>query len=211
LADASGGGLSKRFGALSIAGLREAGIEPHALVSYLSRIGTSRPIAPVGGVAEAAAELDFSAFGRATAKFDTAELERLNALIVQTLDHAQVADRLPSVDADLWAALRANLTKVADAEDWRAAIDGPTAPMIAEDDREMLAVASETLPQEPWDRDTWGAWTAAVKAATGRKGKALFMPLRKALTGREAGPEIGPLLPRIGRIKALARLSGQEK
>ena len=209
LADASGGGLSKRFGALSIAGLREAGIEPEAVISYLARIGTSRPIAPVGGVAEAAAELDFSLFGRATAKFDVSELERLNGLVVQGLDHAAVAARLPQVDAALWDALRANLATVSDAEDWRAAIDGPTAPMIAAEDAAMLKAAADALPPEPWTAESWGDWTAAVKAATGRKGKALFMPLRKALTGRESGPELAPLLPRIGAEKARARLAGE--
>ena len=64
------------------------------------------------------------------------------------------------------------------------------------------------LPPEPWDQTTWSGWTAAVKAASGRKGRALFHPLRLALTGRDTGPELATLLPLIGAAKAKARLSG---
>jgi len=64
------------------------------------------------------------------------------------------------------------------------------------------------LPPEPWSQATWSEWTNALKAKTGVKGKALFQPLRLALTGAEHGPELRALLPLIGREKADARLAG---
>ena len=75
----------------------------------------------------------------------------------------------------------------------------------------MIAKAADLLPPEPWDETTWGAWTKAVAAATGAKGRALFHPLRLALTGREHGPELKKLLPLIGRAQALARLKGKRR
>jgi glutamyl-tRNA synthetase len=62
------------------------------------------------------------------------------------------------------------------------------------------------LPPEPWDETTWSTWTNALKGATGRKGKALFLPLRMALTGRHDGPELKSLLVLLGRKACLDRL-----
>jgi glutamyl-tRNA synthetase len=84
-------------------------------------------------------------------------------------------------------------------------VEGEIAPV--REDGAFLAEAAALLPAEPWDAATWSSWTGTVKAATGRKGRALFHPLRLALTGVEQGPELAALLPLIGRAKALARLS----
>jgi glutamyl-tRNA synthetase len=50
------------------------------------------------------------------------------------------------------------------------------------------------LPDPPYDGETWANWTNAVKEATGRKGKTLFMPLRKAVTGQDKGPEMADVM-----------------
>ncbi|MGD9069730.1 MAG: glutamate--tRNA ligase, partial [Methyloceanibacter sp.] len=109
--------------------------------------------------------------------------------------------------ADFWEAVRGNLDVMDDAEKWWAVVTGPTTPVIG--DPAFCALAADELPPEPWGDDTWGAWTAAVKAKTGAKGKALFQPLRLALTGQPHGPELKQLLPLIGRARALSRLRGE--
>ncbi|MCO4826408.1 MAG: glutamate--tRNA ligase, partial [Amylibacter sp.] len=69
------------------------------------------------------------------------------------------------------------------------------APLVEDEDREFIAQAFDILGDPPYADDTWSSWTTAVKEATGRKGKGLFMPLRKAVTGRERGPEMGDVMP----------------
>ncbi len=108
--------------------------------------------------------------------------------------------------APFWDAVRANLESVAQAREWWTVVAGPVTPVI--EDAAFLAEAIATLPLEPFDAATWTHWTTALKARTGAKGKALFMPLRLALTGRGHGPELASLLPVMGREKALARLRG---
>jgi glutamyl-tRNA synthetase len=126
------------------------------------------------------------------------------------MDYAQAKPRLEALGADggeaFWLTVRGNLGLIADARDWLAVTAGDIAPVI--EDADYLAQARALLPAEPWTGATWTAWTDALKAATGRKGRALFHPLRLALTGRETGPELAALLPLIGRERALARLSG---
>lgn len=216
LADASGQGLSKRLGSLSVASLREDGIEPMALASLLAKLGTSDPVEPRASLDELAAEFDLSKVSRATAKFDPAELERLNARLIHAMAFEAAAPRLEAVgvgagigqaDAAFWEAVRPNLSRMSDALDWWRVAREPIRPVI--EDAEFAAEAARLLPPEPWGEETWGAWTGAVKEATGRKGKALFLPLRLALTGREHGPEMRNLLPLVGHARAAARLAGE--
>lgn len=203
------GKLSKRLGSLGAAHFREAGIEPQALVALLGRLGTSDPVDPALGLPELAAHFDLSHFGRAPARFDEAELERVNAAVVHGLSHAAVADRLPEgMDEAAWAAVRPNLTHVHEAADWWRVVTGPVAaPAFAEEERAYLAQAAEVLAGLDWSEGVWKALTETLKASTGRKGKALFLPLRQALTGMDHGPDMAALLPLIGREAALARLS----
>lgn len=213
ISDVEGKGLSKRLGSLSLQALREEeGIEPMAVVSLLARLGTADPVEPFADIAPLIDSFDFAKFSRATPKFDPDELQRLNARIVHALPFEVVADRLrtlglAAVDARFWEMVRPNLTRLQDAVEWWQVAQGPVTPDI--DEPEFLAAAAGHLPAAPWDESTWGAWTGAVKQATGRKGKALFLPLRRALTGRGHGPELQTLLPLIGRDRALARLSGE--
>ena len=199
------GKLSKRLGSLSCEALRESGIEPAAILSLLARLGTSRPVEPVSDRQVLIEGFDLATFGRAPAKFDEAELERLNAAIVHQLDFAEVKDRLPEgIDEAGWHAIRPNLSHVSEAAEWWRLVTGPIEqPEFSEEDREYLAQAADALE---WSDNPWGDLTSALKERTGRKGKALFLPLRQALTGMDHGPDMGELLPLIGEEKARARL-----
>ena len=202
------GKLSKRLGSLGVEHFRDVGIEPEAVRALLARIGTSLPVEPLVEIAALIESFDFAKFGRAPARFDEVELAGLNAKIVHQLDYAVVADRLPSgMGAAEWAAVRPNLTTVAEAADWWGVIEGPILAEADPADADFLAAAAR-LAAEAWDDDPWHALTAALKAETGRNGKTLFLPLRRALTGRDHGPDMKALLPLIGQQRAVARLSG---
>jgi glutamyl-tRNA synthetase len=203
------GKLSKRLGSLGMASLREAGIEPIALAALLARLGTSDPVEPVTSLAPLVEGIDFARFGRAPARFDEAELALLNQKILHHTDHQAVADRLPAaITAARWHAIRPNLMTVAEAADWVAVFDGPFVPPPADPaDRPVIAAAAAVASGVDWSADPWHALTGAVKEATGAKGRALFLPLRRALTGRDHGPDMGELLPLIAKDEAIARLS----
>ena len=202
------GKLSKRLGSLGVEHFREEGIEPQAIVALLARIGTSDPVEAFADPAPLIAAFDFSRFGRAPARFDEGELAQLNARIVHQLDYDAVADRLPAgIDRAAWDAIRPNLTTLADAADWWHVIEGPVAANSDSEDRDFLAAACRIAGEIDWTGDPWHALTGGLKAETGRKGKPLFLPLRRALTGRDHGPDMAALLPLIGRERALERLS----
>ena len=200
------GKLSKRLGSLGIAALREEGIEPEALIALLARLGTSDPVDPALDFDQIAASFDLSRFGRAPARFDEAELHRVNAGIVHRLPYARVAHLLPQgMGEDAWEAIRPNLEHIGEAADWWQVVTGPvSAPAQEEAERDFLRAAAATLETTGAD---WAALTAALKESTGRKGKALFLPLRQALTGRDHGPDMSALLPLIGLEAAKERLA----
>jgi glutamyl-tRNA synthetase len=200
------GKLSKRLGSLGCDAFREQGIEPEAIIALLARLGTSQPIEPIADRAALTAGFDLGTFGRAPAKFDEADLERLNAAIVHQLTYEAVKARLPEgMDAAGWHAVQPNLAHVHEAAEWWRLVTGPIeAREFADEDRAYLAEAADALV---WGDDPWGALTAALKEATGRKGKGLFLPLRQALTGMDHGPDMGELLPLIGEAEARARLA----
>jgi glutamyl-tRNA synthetase len=211
LVGAEGQALSKRIRSLAIEGLREEGIEPLALASYVATIGTSGPIAPHANLDELVDAFDFAKLSRAPARFDPAELRALNAKLLHMLPFDAVAARLRAIGVGggeaFWAAVRGNLDVLGDSKIWWGVVQAPLQPVIS--DAALCAEASILLPPEPWDGSTWERWSAEVKRATGTKGKALFQPLRLALTGREHGPELKQLLPLIGRARAMARLDGK--
>lgn len=200
------GKLSKRLGSLGIAALREEGIEPEALIALLARLGTSDPVDPALDVDQIAASFDLSRFGRAPARFDEAELHRVNAGIVHRLPYARVAHLLPQgMGEDAWEAIRPNLEHIGEAANWWQVVTGPvSAPTQEEAEQDFLRAAAATLETTGAD---WAALTAALKESTGRKGKALFLPLRQALTGRDHGPDMSALLPLIGLQAAKERLA----
>ena len=210
---ASGEGLSKRLGHLSLRGLREAGYEPLAVAALATLTGSAEAVRPVADLGELAGLLDLAHVSRAPAKFDTHDLDQLNARLVHAMPYAAAAGRLAALGVPreageaFWTAVRANLTRVAQAGPWWGVVQGPVTPVIA--DAAFAARAAALLPPEPWDASTWKAWSEAVKAETGLKGKALFLPLRLALTGLDHGPDLAGLLPLIGRARSLRRLAGE--
>ena len=212
LVDAAGEGLSKRLGSLSISDLRAQGLEPMALNAYLAHIGTGDPVVPARSLADLVTQHDLGKFGKSSPRFDPAELLHVNARLLHLLPYDEARPHLASlglaeVDAALWDVARANVEKVEEIAEWLRICRGAIAPKLG--DTGFAAAAADVLPPEPWDDGTWKNWTEAVKNATGRKGKDLFMPLRLALTGLEHGPELKLLLPLIGRAKALRRLKGE--
>jgi glutamyl-tRNA synthetase len=211
LIGSGGEALSKRLGSVSLRSLREDGIEALALDCYLAKTGTSDAIELRPSLDVLASELDFARIGRAPAHFDPNELAGLNAKLLHGLAYEAVADRLTALGiaggAPFWDAVKPNLTKLSDAAEWWKVVAGPVTPALESAD--LAAQAAALLPPEPWDETTWSAWTKSVSEATGAKGRALFHPLRLALTGRGDGPELKKLLPLIGREKAHARLSGK--
>ncbi len=211
LVGAGGEALSKRLGSLSLRSLRDEGIEPLALACYLAKSGTSDPVDVKPSLDVLAQEFSFDKIGRAPAHFVPAELTALNAKLLHGLPFEAVAARLAAMGVGggipFWEAARPNLTRLADAVDLWTLVVGPVTPVI--EDGAFAAKAAELLPPEPWDEASWSAWTAGLATATGARGRALFHPLRLALTGREHGPELKKLLPLIGRSRVLARLNGE--
>jgi glutamyl-tRNA synthetase len=206
LTGADGQGLSKRLGSLSIASLREQGLEAMAVVSHAALLGTSDSIHPCADYRELIDGFDLHKLSRAPARFDENELRGLNARLLHMLPYAAVKDRLPFGDEAFWLAVRGNLSTLADAQHWHNIVSGTVTPVIADEDRDFISIAARLLPAAPWTSETWRAWAESIKAETGRRGKALFMPLRLALTGLDHGPELALLLPLIGREQTMKRL-----
>ena len=207
LIGSDGKGLSKRLGSLSVASMRDGGLEPMAVVSHAALLGTSDNIHPCADYAELVEGFALDKLSRAPARFDEAELLNLNAKLLHHMPWDAVKNRLPDDSEAFWLAVRGNIEKLSDVEVWRNVVSGSITPVVAPEDAEFIATAKGLLPPLPWDGTTWKTWTEAVKAATGRKGKPLFMPLRLALTGLDHGPELAQLLPLIGRETAVVRLS----
>jgi glutamyl-tRNA synthetase len=202
------GKLSKRLGSLGVDQFREVGIEPEAVRALLARIGTSDPVEPVVKAEPLVTTFDFARFGRAPARYDEAELAGVNAKIVHQLTFERVADRLPSgMGEEVWLAVRPNLHTIAEAGDWWRVIEGPVVSGADASDRDYLAEAARVAGEIDWGGDAWHALTGQLKEATGRKGRALFLPLRLALTGRADGPDMATLLPLIGCERAIERLA----
>ena len=213
LTTTTGEGLSKRTGALSIESLREAGVEPMAIASLSVLIGTSESVQAMPTMAELAGHFDPAATSKSAAKFDPDELFVLNRTLLQRMPFAEARDRLSVLGISdaraepFWNAVRGNIDKLADAAKWWRIVNNGVQekPEFSDEDRNFLRQAFDLLPPEPWDGSVWKTWTGAIRETTDRKGKALFAPLRLALTGLASGPELADLLPLLGREGTLAR------
>jgi glutamyl-tRNA synthetase len=207
LTDADGGPLSKRIGSLSLRQLRRDGIEPAAITGYLGGLGTSRdpfPAAP----RDLVAGFDLASVSHASPRFDPRQMLALNRRLLHDMPFDEARARLPAgADAAFWEAVRGNLDTLPEARHWWDVVRGEIAPVPQPEEAPFLDAARAALPPEPFDAGTWPAWTAALQAATGRKGKALFLPLRRALTGEDQGPDLKALLPLMGRARVEVRLS----
>ncbi|QDG78094.1 glutamate--tRNA ligase [Labrenzia sp. PHM005] len=205
-----GEGLSKRKGALSIGSLRESGFEAMSVCSLAVLTGTSQAVEAVATMDALVEKFDLTSVSRSSAKFDPEDLKGLNSRLVHDMSYAQVKNRLDGLDIGggeaFWLTIRGNCETVADAKGYWQIVGGPVESRIEDEDQDFIAKAKEMLPDGDITSDTWGAWTSALKAETGRKGRGLFMPLRRALTGLDHGPDMKDMLPLIGRQKILDRL-----
>ncbi len=201
------GKLSKRLGSLGVRELRAEGIEAMAISSFLAKLGTSESIEPFYDLDSLSASLDLHKLGRSQPKFDESELKIFNTKYVRNLPYEKVKDRIKS-DEKFWNAVRGNLNIVSDIEEWEKICHQNLVPII--EDKTLTDIAADLLPEEPWNDETFNLWMNDVKSKSGKKGKELFHPIRKALTAQENGPELKTLLPLIGREKALKRLKGTE-
>lgn len=214
---ADGSALSKRLGSLSLESLREDGIDPMSINSLIARLGTPDPVEAHSDMAALIAGFDLTRLGRAPARFDPAELQRLNVKLLQHLPFERVADKLSHLGVTyedeqagmlFWDTVKGNIDRLEDAVGLWQIIQGPVESVIDAEDRDYLDMALACLPAEPWDETSWSSWTSELKQSTGRKGKELFMPLRKAMTGQSHGPEMKNLLLLIGPTHVKNRLEG---
>jgi glutamyl-tRNA synthetase len=202
-----GEALSKRLGTLSLRDLRAQGVEPMALISHMARLGSSQPVELRENLDEVIEGFDLSSFGAAPTKFDMNDLFPLTAHALAHRPYADVADAVQALGVpndiaeQFWLVARDNITTMQDLDGWWALCRDGAQPLVAEDDEEMVATAMRLLPAPPYTGESWGAWTAAVKQATGRKGRGLFMPLRKALTGMDHGPDMSALMPLLQKVR----------
>jgi len=198
--------LSKRIGSISLKSLRKDGIEPAAIAAYLARLGTNKDAAPLP-LNELIAQFNLGDFGRSPPRFDAKQLLTLNRKFLHHLEFEDVKTRLPAGATEVfWHAIRGNLDMLSEARRWWEVVNGELTPPDLKGDEAVLKAALETLPEPPWAPETWKAWTTAISAASGAKGRALYHPLRVALTGEDQGPEMAALLPLIGHGRVLARL-----
>ncbi|NHB77864.1 glutamate--tRNA ligase [Rhodobacter calidifons] len=198
--------LSKRLGVLSLRDLRARGVEPMALLSLMARLGSSKPVELAASMEDLIAGFDVGSFGTAPTKFDAEDLFPLTRHHVQSLPFAAVRDRVlalgvPEAEAEaFWNVVKGNITILDDLREWWTLFRDGAEPVVDEADRDFVRQAMAMLPPKPWTQATWGEWTAAVKEATGRKGRDLFRPLRRALTGRDAGPEMADVMPLLRKV-----------
>lgn len=209
LSDKEGGKLSKRLGSLSLKDLRDEGLEAMSIVSLMARLGSSDPIEPFANIDDVTKTFDLSKFSRATPKFNDKELFRLNAKILHNTDFKEIKKRLnelelSDMDEEFWNTIQPNIETINDAKEWWRVAKGPVTPII--EDKDFAKAALKCLPASPWDETTWQIWTNAIKEKTGCKGKNLFMPLRKILSGMDHGPEMKQLLLLIGEEEVKRRL-----
>jgi glutamyl-tRNA synthetase len=196
-----GEALSKRLGTLALRDLRAAGIEPMAILSLMARLGSSDPVELRGSIDDIVDGFEISHFGSAPTKFDSDDLKPLTHRVLAETPFEAVAEEVKSLgvpDAiapEFWRVVRENIDTRAEAAGWWTVFNDGATPEVADDDRDFVKVALGMLPEPPYDGETWATWTTAVKEATGRKGKGLFMPLRHAITGRARGPEMADVMP----------------
>jgi glutamyl-tRNA synthetase len=210
---AAEGKLSKRLGSIGVDQVRDAGLEPMALLSVLARIGTSQPVEAVKRMDELASDLDFAHFGRAPAHFDLHEVELLNARLIHSLDFVSVRDRLPpDATEEDWELLRPNLASVSDFADWLPVLHREIEPVeLGHEERAVVREAAAIAAGLDWSSEPWKRLTEQVKERTGQKGRSLFHPLRAAITGLDSGPEMAGLVERIGKERVVRRLEAAAK
>lgn len=201
------GKLSKREGKGAVAELRELGIQPMAINSFLAKIGTSDSVQLKENLQQLVAEFDINKFSKSPTMYDVEDLFRLNTKVLHEINFAEVKEKLPSdMTEDFWNVVRVNVENIEDAALWWKICHEEINANVSAEDKDFLKMSAEVLPNN-LDEKAWDIWVNELKTKSGRKGKGLFMPLRIALTGMEHGPELKNLLPLLGREVVLKRLA----
>ena len=207
LVGSKGEGLSKRLGSLALGDMREAGLQPMALLSHLAKLGSSEPVELMGSLDEIILGFDLTKFGASPTKFDQMDLAPLTMKYLQGLSASDIIADIsalgvpPEKAEDFWNIVRMNISTLKDLSAWWDLMEKGAEPKIDDQDREFVLKAVSLLPPGQFDANTWKTWTQNVTEVTGRSGKNLYMPLRQALTGMSHGPDMGQLLPFLKNIK----------
>ena len=207
LVGSKGEGLSKRLGSLALGDMREAGLQPMALLSHLAKLGSSEPVELMGSLDEIILGFDLTKFGASPTKFDQMDLAPLTMKYLQGLSASDIIADIsalgvpPEKAEDFWNIVRMNISTLKDLSAWWDLMEKGAEPKIDDQEREFVLKAVSLLPPGQFDANTWKTWTQNVTEVTGRSGKNLYMPLRQALTGMSHGPDMGHLLPFLKNIK----------
>lgn len=199
---------SKHGQSLNICDLREEGIAAMPLNSLLAKLGTSDPIELYQDMTKLIDTFDIHKFARSTQKFDEETLFSLNAKLLHHMPFEKAASLInePSLTQEFWEVIRGNLDNLEEIKIWQKVCFDNMTPVVNPEDADYIKQAFNQLPKAPWDENTWKTWTQELKKETGRKGRALFLPLRQAITGHDHGPEMKDLLPIIGYERTKERL-----
>ena len=204
----SGDKLSKRDNVISISSFREANMEPISILSLLATIGTSNSIELKDNIDQIKSEFKLSTISTSPGRIEIDVLNALNKKQVQKYNFSEIEERLKKIDEKIdqkfWETIRGNLNVVEDIKQWTDIIFN--SETIKPSDKDYIKIAMELIPDDPWNDETWGLWTSAIKEKTGRKGKELFLPLREAFTGLNHGPEMKLLIQLLGREKIIERV-----
>lgn len=215
LVKAMEGKISKREGGFDVKTLRLDGYEPMAIVSLLSQIGTSDPIRIFQNYDDLVQNFSFEKFSKSATNYDIAELSNINQKLLLASDFNQIESRAKKfstksgvkLNEEMWLALRSNINFLHEIESWLEIFKSGFRYQNSDENRDFLNKCSRVLPQDTENENAWNEWLAAIKNASERKGKDLFMPIRLALTGKEHGPELKFLVNLISREEILARLT----
>ena len=204
----TGDKLSKRDNVISISSFREANMEPISILSLLATIGTSNSIELKDNIDQIKSEFKLSTISTSPGRIEIDVLNALNKKQVQKYNFSEIEERLKKIDEKIdqkfWETIRGNLNVVEDIKQWTDIVFN--SETIKPSDKDYIKIAMELIPDDPWNDETWGLWTSAIKEKTGRKGKELFLPLREAFTGLNHGPEMKLLIQLLGREKIIERV-----
>ncbi|MDC3107830.1 glutamate--tRNA ligase [Paracoccaceae bacterium] len=208
IVDSSGENFSKRTGSLSIKSLREAGIEPGAIVSKLVSLGTGDGIKLKNNINEFIQKFSLSKFSAAPVRFEKEVLETISRKLLSSLGVDEISGVLNRIGVpnqmkeDFWVMAKDNIDTKEDLADiWCLCKDGANSPVVAPEDKQFIDLAMSLIGEYPREKDSWQKLTDQLKNLTGRKGKDLFMPLRSFLTGKKDGPDMKKLFPLMQKIQ----------
>ena len=202
----SGEPLSKRMNNLSLLELKNLYFEPQAIFIFMASLGGVKSASVEFTQAKIFEHFSLSDFGKAPTKFDSGVLGLFSQKYLAKLSLNEIENELDELEIpkllqiDFWSMAKENISKRPDLDVlWKLCVDGAK-PIIAPEDSDFIRHCKELIPEMPRDQKSWSSWTEAIKSKTGRSGKNLFLPLRKALTGKQNGPDMNKLFPLLQRI-----------